>query len=86
MNVDTLVFLRNSIEKMDISKHIEILKILKKHDIEYSENNNGIFVNLTDISDDIIKEIQTYIKYLDTQEKYIAEDEDLKKEYEKLLQ
>ena len=53
MNVDTLVFLRNSIEKMDISKHIEILKILKKHDIEYSENNNGIFVNLTDISDDI---------------------------------
>lgn len=85
MKVDKLIFLRNAIEKLDAEKHNEIFKIFKKNNIEYSENNNGIFINLTEVNDTIIDEVETYIKYIEKQEKYISENETQKEEYAKLL-
>ena len=44
-------------------EHIEIFKILKKDNINFTENNNGIFINLNKISYEILKKIHTFIVY-----------------------
>lgn len=55
-----------------IVKHIEVLskdeqkelfKIIHENDTNYTRNNNGVFVNLSWVSDEIIEKVYTYIKY-----------------------
>ena len=48
---NNLTKLKNIIEKMDIIHHKKILLLLKKHEINISENRNGSFINITNISD-----------------------------------
>tara|TARA_B110000285_G_C14961182_1_gene531771 strand:+ start:345 stop:593 length:249 start_codon:yes stop_codon:yes gene_type:complete len=74
--------LKKAIDGCDKSQHIEIYKILKKNNIHISENKNGSFVNLSNITDEsIINEINEYITHLKTQESELKEKEDKKQEY-----
>ena len=57
-----------SIEKMNKSQHIEILKILKENDVKINENKSGIYINLSFLSNEAIDKIEKYIKYIDEQE------------------
>lgn len=63
--------LRKTIEKLSKNHHIEIAKILKKNSIRLTENNNGIFINLNNIGENILEEIINYLKYVKEQEKDI---------------
>ena len=38
--------LREKIKHLEICENIEILKIIIKNDIKFTENSNGIFVNM----------------------------------------
>lgn len=70
--------INNHIEKLDKSQHIEILKILNKTDInKITENKNGIFVNMNELSDICLSEISQYLEYIKTKEKdlYVLENE-----------
>tara|TARA_B100000989_G_scaffold287574_1_gene257330 strand:+ start:448 stop:801 length:354 start_codon:yes stop_codon:yes gene_type:complete len=67
--------IRKNIELLDNIHHIEIAKILKKNNIELTENNNGIFINLNIIPNNIISQIQNYLKYVKTQENDIEKIE-----------
>ena len=54
------------IDKSKILKkyeHIEIFKIIKKDNINFTENNNGIFINLNKIPNDLLMKIHTFIVY-----------------------
>jgi hypothetical protein len=82
MNVEEKIKLRDEIEKLDKNNHLEIFKILKKHNISFSENKNGSFINLNFVNDFILSEIKEYILYLKKQENIINELEVQKKEYE----
>lgn len=67
---------RNQIEKMDKTHHIEILKILKKFKhIKLNENKSGVFVNMSFLSKEIIDEIVKYLNYIKEQESYILKIE-----------
>ena len=44
-------------------EHIEIFKIIKKKNITYTENNNGIFINLNKLSHKVLMEINNFIVY-----------------------
>jgi len=46
--------------------------------VTFSENKNGVFVNLTYVSQDIIKKINDYIVYVDKQELQLNEVEEKK--------
>ena len=81
MNIEEKIQLRDEIEKLDKSNHLEILKIFKKHNISFSENKNGSFINLNFIDDFILSEVKEYILYLKNQENLINELELQKKEY-----
>ena len=52
-------------------------------DIEYTENSNGIFVNMTILSKDIIDEITSYISYVNLQQKQLNKVEEDKERYKK---
>lgn len=81
----TLEELKNKLESLDHRRHVEILHILHKNNVTYTENNNGIFVNLNSIDKEIISKLCRYVKYLEKQEKIIDCFEKEKKEYLKLL-
>ena len=67
MDVDKLKFIRDKIEKLDKNNHIDILRLLVKNDVFINENKNGVFINLTDLSNDIINDMEKYINYVSEQ-------------------
>ena len=74
--------IRDTIENMAKNNQIEILKIVTRDNSSIvNENKNGIHINLTEMAPSIIKEIETYIKYIVTQENTLNEDEIEKDNY-----
>ena len=61
MNNTELLKIRDQVEKMEKIHQVNILKIFKKHNIDFTENSNGIFVNMTILNPDILEEINSYI-------------------------
>ena len=78
-----LISLKEKMEKLSVSQQVDIVRILMEHKIKFSENSNGIFINLTNLSEDEIEEIKKYIQYISDQEANLITIENMKKEYKK---
>jgi len=64
--------MKRYIENLDKMHHIEILKIIAKNtNSKVSENKSGVYVNLTFLPENVIEEIETYIMYIQDQEKLL---------------
>ena len=63
--------------------HNKILKVLVKNNIKYSENRNGIFVNMNSFDESINKEIEKSLLYIKNQEKSLQDIETIKEEINK---
>tara|TARA_B100001093_G_C26306179_1_gene791562 strand:+ start:65 stop:376 length:312 start_codon:yes stop_codon:yes gene_type:complete len=85
INYKNLEKLQKHIEKLDSDHHLQIGKILYKHNIKLTQNDNGIFVNLNNLSQHIIDLLWKYLEFINNQEKYINKDEDKKLELEKIF-
>lgn len=71
-----LNFLKEKIEALDKFHQIEILRILNKDtSCILNENNNGVFINLTNINETVIDKIEKYLDYVKKQEKQLTEIE-----------
>tara|TARA_B110000483_G_scaffold243182_1_gene331729 strand:- start:7311 stop:7586 length:276 start_codon:yes stop_codon:yes gene_type:complete len=68
MTTNYLQTMKTRIESMALYHQIEILRIFSDNNTNLSENNNGTFINLTEVNDSIIEQINKYIKYVDEQE------------------
>jgi hypothetical protein len=80
---DKLKKIKKEIEKKDSHHHKKILEIIVKHNINFSENNNGVFLSLNKIPTETIKEIETYLKYIDEQENMLSTIENTQEVFEK---
>ncbi len=60
--ITNLKLLRDEIEKMDSIHQIHIFKILKENQIDFTENSNGVFINMTLLDDSTLKQINNFIK------------------------
>ena len=76
--MESLKYLRDKIELLNAFHQIEILRILHTNNVTFSENKNGVFVNLTYVSSDIIDTISEYIVYVYKQESQLNEIEEKK--------
>jgi hypothetical protein len=56
---------------------------LVKNNIKYSENRNGIFVNMNSFDESTIKEIEKSLLYIKNQEKSLQDIETIKEEINK---
>ena len=67
--IEKLEQLREQIESLEKFHQTEILKILhEKVDKDVlNENNNGTFVNLSSLTDDIINDLEIYLNYVNKQ-------------------
>jgi spermidine synthase len=76
-NVETKIY--NHTEKKDLVKKIEkltsknhykqIFKILKSSGIKITQNSNGVFFNMNDLNNDILKKIDDFLDLVLNQEK-----------------
>tara|TARA_B100001123_G_C15285092_1_gene1015342 strand:- start:704 stop:961 length:258 start_codon:yes stop_codon:yes gene_type:complete len=74
----------DEINKMTKENHEDIFNIIKTYDIKHTKNNNGIFINISDITDDCLQEITKYIDFINANNSNIIEFEK-KKEHSKQL-
>jgi hypothetical protein len=81
--ITNLKLLRDEIEKMDSIHQIHIFKILKENQIDFTENSNGVFINMTLLDDATLKQINNFIKYVNLQQKQLESVEDIKAQYQK---
>jgi hypothetical protein len=55
------------IQNLKSKKHyLHIYKIIKENNVSYSQNINGIFINLTNIEDPILDKIIEYLSYVES--------------------
>ena len=67
---EQLDVLKKKIELLEKNQQIEILRIIHNAQSNIiNENKNGIYINMSSLSDDIIDEMQNYLTYINTQEK-----------------
>ena len=78
-----LLDLKKKIENIDDIHHKKILEIFLKHNINVSENRNGCFINISNLSQEIQNEITEFLKYINKQEKTLSDVEKIKKKYKK---
>tara|TARA_B100000073_G_C23597925_1_gene519165 strand:- start:3 stop:323 length:321 start_codon:yes stop_codon:yes gene_type:complete len=83
MDTKYLIDLKNQIESLDKIHHVKIFKILKDNEIKFSENRNGIFINMTSFNKNTVKEIEKTLLYIKEQEKNLKDIEAFKKELSK---
>jgi hypothetical protein len=71
--------IKDKVEQMSKNYHVEIARILiTKYNVAYDENQNGIFINLSQLSPEVHKTISQFINYVDLQEKQLRDDENEK--------
>ena len=79
--MDQLIFLREKIQKLSKFHQIEVFKILKKNKVKYTENRNGIFLNMNELDVSIIGLLNEYLTYVETQQDHLEYIEKKKEEY-----
>ena len=66
----------NKINNLNKEYQFEIFQIIKKTNINYTENNNGIFIDFKDIT--CLDELIQYINFIDDNKKDLIKFEELK--------
>lgn len=83
MKNDLLISLRDKMENMNMIHHLKFFEIIKGHKILYSENRNGIFINMNSLNKTIIEKIKLYITYVNKQEETLDQTEKIKDDFQK---
>lgn len=55
--------LSEKIDKLSSIEHGEIFRKLKKYDIGFTQNSNGVFIDITDVNMDIIEELAVFVDH-----------------------
>ena len=79
--MSNLKYLKDNIENLDNHQQIHIGKIFYENNINMFENKNGVFINLTEINEEILEKIKLYLQHVEEQEKSINDMENKKQEY-----
>ncbi len=68
--------LKDLIKNLNRFELIEIFNIFKAEKCSYSENTNGIFINITNVEEDVINKVYKFIEYIDEKKKDLKIHED----------
>ena len=76
-NITKLKSLKEKIESLEKTEHQEVLKIIKKYECKYTENNNGVFINMNKLTDNVIEEIESFLLFSDENNKMLVKRENI---------
>lgn len=75
--------IKERIEKLSKHHQLEALRILSKiQSIKMNENNNGVFINLTEQDDNVMKQLEDFLVYVDDQQKHLHNIDDKQEQME----
>ncbi len=63
-SIKRLKELRDTITELDVCEQSEVLKIIEKNNIKFTENKNGVFINMNKLSDKSIDDIENFLEYI----------------------
>ena len=55
--------LMQKIQELGDTAHEEIFKMFQERGVEYTRNSNGIFVNLTAVPDDLVRQMRRFVDF-----------------------
>lgn len=61
--VDKKKYILTKLNELNIDQYMEIFKIIHENNVEYTLNNNGVFIDLSGLKKRIINKIYNYINY-----------------------
>lgn len=61
--IELCKLIQTNVNKLAINELIELFKIIKESDSSYTKNNNGIFLNLNWLDEEILLKINNYILF-----------------------
>jgi hypothetical protein len=64
LSIKDMKKIKEKIDGLEMCEHVELLKIFIKNDIKYTENNNGIFINMNKLNQQCINDIQTFLDFI----------------------
>ena len=79
--MSSLQYLKKTIELLNKTRQIDIIRIFLNNNVTISENKNGSFINLTHINDKCLKELDEYLSYIADQENTLETQENVKQEF-----
>ena len=83
-NIVLLESLKAQIEKLDKEQQIEILKILHSNqEVKLNENKSGVFINLSFLPEQAIKDVKKHLEYIKDQEQTLKLAESKKQNFAK---
>ena len=69
------------LESMTKINQVEALRIFHKHNKEViNENKYGIHINVTDVDDNVLKDIEEFIEHVEHQEKELSKMEEIQQD------
>ena len=69
--MNRLINLRDKIQKLSKFHQLEIFRIFKTQEINFTENRNGIFVNMNDLDEITLRTIEEYLNYVSKQQQHL---------------
>ena len=65
LSISELKKLKEKINTLEMCEHVELLKIFIKNDVKYTENSNGIFINMNKLKKCCIDDINKFLDFID---------------------
>ena len=79
-NLKLCKIIESKIKILSLTQQEELFKILQHNKTDYTINNNGIFINLSRLSDNILNEIDHFINFCFESKKELDRYESICKE------
>jgi len=74
---DRLSALVDSIQRLNPTEYEEMFKLLHQNKCDYTRNNNGVFLNLSWLSEEMIDKLEIFVKFCHASRKEIQHYEQL---------
>jgi len=84
--MESLKHLRKHIQSLEKIHQQHILKIIMENKTHYTENSNGVFINMVTLDVVTIDSIKKYLEYVNLQEDHLDQGEIEKNKYKDELE
>lgn len=84
-SVDKLKEMKKNISLLNENEHIEIFNIIKKDGLKYTENNNGIFINMRKLSNETLINIDHFITFCNKNNNMLTNDKKIRNTYNRYI-
>jgi len=75
-SINEILRLKGKIDKLDEQEYIEIFKLIYKSGCKYTQNLNGVFLDLNGLDDSVINQLRAFLDFVEANRKHIKDIED----------